>query len=72
SEIFYPSWIAKVDGKEVEIIRANYCFRSVVLPVGKHTVEFTAHSSKLISGTWISLATIVLSIALIIVYRKKE
>ncbi|MCX8054881.1 MAG: YfhO family protein [Ignavibacteria bacterium] len=72
SEIYYPSWISKVDGRESEIIRANYCLRSIALPAGKHTVELIAHSDKLVSGMWITLLTLAFSVVLIIVFRKKE
>ncbi|MDD5382530.1 MAG: YfhO family protein, partial [Candidatus Margulisbacteria bacterium] len=40
SEWFYPGWKAYVDGREARIYRANYMFRAVPLPPGKHEVEF--------------------------------
>ncbi len=40
SDNYYPGWNAYVDNKETKIYRANYTFRSVVLPAGKHTVQF--------------------------------
>jgi hypothetical protein len=42
SEIYYPEgWTAKVDGKEVPILKVNYLLRGVEVPTGKHKVEFT-------------------------------
>ncbi len=40
SDPFYPGWKALVDGVNTPIYRANYAFRAVILPKGKHSVEF--------------------------------
>jgi hypothetical protein len=37
---YYPGWIARVDGKETKILRANYAFRAVPVSPGEHFVEF--------------------------------
>ncbi len=40
SDSFYNGWKVKVDGKESKIYRADYAFRAVTIPIGKHMVEF--------------------------------
>lgn len=40
SDAFDAGWYAFVDGKESRVYRADYDFRAVVTPVGKHTVVF--------------------------------
>jgi hypothetical protein len=55
SEIYYPYWKAYVDGKETEIIKANYAFRAVVIPEGTHTLEMKFTSPGFERGKTISL-----------------
>ncbi len=40
SDTYYPGWRVFVNGREEKIFRANYHFRAVLLPRGKHRVEF--------------------------------
>jgi hypothetical protein len=40
SDSYNSGWKAFVDGKEAKIYRADFSFKSIVLPKGKHMVEF--------------------------------
>ena len=40
SDLHYPGWKAKVDGREVDVERVNYMMRGVSLESGTHRVEF--------------------------------
>ncbi len=40
ADTFYPGWTARVDGREVSILRTNFLFRGVAVPDGSHIVEF--------------------------------
>lgn len=40
ADMYYPGWVAEVDGERGKIYRANYLLRAVVLGEGKHRVEF--------------------------------
>ncbi len=37
---YYPGWRAKVNGREAKIYRADYSFRSILVPKGNSVVEF--------------------------------
>ncbi|MEW5960822.1 MAG: YfhO family protein, partial [Chloroflexota bacterium] len=39
-DAYYPGWQATVDGRPEPIRRANYAFRAVYVPAGRHTVHF--------------------------------
>jgi len=40
SEVYYPDWKVYIDDQPAEILKTNYLFRGVVVPKGKHKVEF--------------------------------
>jgi hypothetical protein len=43
NDVWHPWWRATVDGKPVEILKANVIFRAVVVPPGRHVVRFSFH-----------------------------
>ncbi len=38
-DAFDPGWIARLDGRDVALLRANVGFRAVAVPAGRHEVE---------------------------------
>ena len=40
TDSFYPIWKVKIDSRRENIYRADYNFRGVIVPWGKHRVEF--------------------------------
>ncbi len=60
-DTWYPGWIARVDGVEVPIRRANGLYRAVALDPGSHEVEFRFRPASFSSGLWVSLGALILA-----------
>ncbi len=76
-DTYYPKgWKAFIDGNETEIYKANHGFRGVVVPKGKHVVEFKFDPKSFEFGKYISLGLNITITALFIfavfIYRKDE
>ncbi len=72
SEIFYPGWVATVDGQPAPILLTDYLLRGVVLPAGRHKVEmrYTAPAAR--TGAIISVLTLGLIAGLAVYARRKR
>lgn len=68
TESYYPGWKAYIDGKAVSILRTNFLFKGIVLPKGKHTVEFAYQPASFTWGLW--LLGMGLALAIFINLRK--
>ncbi|MBZ4191091.1 YfhO family protein [Niabella beijingensis] len=67
SEVYYPAgWRATVDGKETPIIKANYFMRGLLVPAGKHTVNFDFEPATVKKGITISYVSSVLIVILVL------
>ena len=77
SEIYYKDWKAFIDGKPADYFKANYVLRAMIVPAGKHTIEFKFEPAVFYLGKNISNISVwILMLVLIgcIVYsvRKKN
>jgi hypothetical protein len=70
SDSYYPGWQAYVDGKETQIYRADFAFRAIVVPGGKHNVEFNYNPLSFNSGTLAAILGLLIIIMLAIVSKR--
>jgi len=63
SDTFYPGWRAKVDGKPMPVVRANFALRGICLPAGDHEVMFWFEPITLRVGAALSIIGLVVTIA---------
>lgn len=59
SEVYYPGWRARVDGKEAPVYRVDHALRGVVLPPGEHRVELYYQPLSLFLGAIVTALTVV-------------
>jgi hypothetical protein len=57
---WYPGWQATVDGKRVDLYRADLALSAVAVPAGKHTVRFSYQPGSLTVGLVISAIGVLL------------
>lgn len=61
SEIYYhKGWVSLIDGKETEHVQANFVLRAMVIPEGKHLIEFRFEPASYFMGNKISMASSIL------------
>jgi len=67
SEIYYDKgWKAFIDGKPVEHIRVNYVLRGLVVPTGKHKIEFVFDPDSYNTSQSIALGSSITVVILIL------
>jgi len=72
SEVFYPGWTAKVDGREGDILSGNYLFRVIPIEKGEHEVTLRFVSWPFRVGGMISLATLISAASVLSLLRRRR
>jgi len=58
-----PAWQARLDGRPVELLRANVAFRAVAVPAGRHLIEMRYRPATLPWGLGITGVAVIAGIA---------
>jgi hypothetical protein len=72
---YLPGWKAFVDGNAVSVHKTNYGFQGIVVPQGKHKVEFIYEPGGFVLGKYLSLILNVLmfgSLGYVLFLNKKK
>lgn len=68
---YESGWSATVNGEKLETVRVAGAMVGVILPAGQHVVEFSYSPQGFLPGVLISLAALVIFVALCILLRKR-
>ena len=68
----YPGWTARIDGKQVPLIKAFGTFQAVYVPPGNHVITFTFFPRTTILGGAVSALTVVGCIAMWLLRRRSR
>ena len=69
---YYPGWNVYVNGKKGEILRTDYTFRGVIIPIGKSSVVFKYEPKSFQIGLVCALASLIGIISLSIISLKRK
>jgi hypothetical protein len=58
TDLFYPGWKSRIDGQETSVYRGDYVFRTLLLPAGRHHVEFYLEAHSFRNGAIISAISV--------------
>ena len=72
SDTFFPGWKGDIDGKPSEIIRANYAFRAMVIPKGKHAVVMEYKPDSFRMGLIITLSSLIALLSYLYLIKQKR
>jgi hypothetical protein len=59
TDIWYPGWVCEVDGAPAQVHRANYLFRALRVPAGRHEVVFHFEPKSYQRGILISVFSMI-------------
>jgi uncharacterized membrane protein YfhO len=65
SEIYYPGWVAYIDGVRARVQRANWNLRTVPMPAGTHRVLVRFEPGSFLNGMAITALTLLIALGVL-------
>jgi hypothetical protein len=74
SDVYYPGWKAAIDGNRTHVFQTDYVLRGVMVPAGRHAVQFEFRPRSFYLGAGISAGSLFLFfvITLIVIIRSRK
>jgi hypothetical protein len=69
NDSWYPGWTVRVDWRDVEHYRANLGFRALLVPAGRHDVEFRYSPQGFVIGGWVTVVSVSLACLTLVLLR---
>lgn len=71
SDTYYPDWNATINEKPTPIERADYAFRAIAVPTGKHHIVFSYHPKSFENGI---IGSVIggISVILLFIFTKRK
>jgi hypothetical protein len=70
SETFEPRWTATIDGSATKVLPADFAFQAVVVPPGRHQIEFIYRDRAMTAALFVSLLALALPAGFLSLRRK--
>ncbi len=70
ADTWYPGWVARVDGAETPIRRADLIYRAVPVSAGAHQIEFEFRPTTLYVGAAVSALALLVVIGILFLSRR--
>ncbi len=72
SEVWYPGWDAYIDKQLAVSYPANYLFRTIEIPAGKHTVDWEYRPTSFRIGLLVTLSSVLCLLIVVWVYHNHK
>jgi len=72
SEVWYPGWDAYIDNQLAVSYPANYLFRTIEIPAGKHTVVWEYRPTSFRIGLVVTLSSVLCLLYVLWVYQNRK